>query len=151
MSRAQLPSKETHPIIVPERRHDTSLLIRHYHEEVCHQGRHFTEGAVRAAGFWIVGGKRCISSLIDNCVICRKLRGRREDKEWQIYLLSTDPPFTYVGLDVFGPWSIITGKTRGGQSNSKRWAVIFTCMSTQAIHIEIIESLDTSSFINALR
>ncbi|XP_047675241.1 uncharacterized protein LOC125145656 [Tachysurus fulvidraco] len=65
--------------------------------------------------------------------------------------LSTDSPFTYVGLDVFGPWSVITRRTRGGQSNSKRWAVIFTCMSTQAIHIEIAESLDASSFINALR
>ncbi|XP_034386287.1 uncharacterized protein LOC117729388 [Cyclopterus lumpus] len=65
--------------------------------------------------------------------------------------LSTEPPFTNVGLDVFGPWSVSSRRTRGGYSHSKRWAVIFTCMSVRAVHIEVIESLDTSSFINALR
>lgn len=65
--------------------------------------------------------------------------------------LSTDPPFTNVGLDVFGPWSVSARRTRGGLSHSKRWAVIFTCMSVRAVHIEVTESLDTSSFINALR
>ncbi|XP_039463670.1 uncharacterized protein LOC120436908 [Oreochromis aureus] len=65
--------------------------------------------------------------------------------------MCTDPPFTYVGLDVFGPWPVTVRKTRGGQAEAKRWAVIFTCMSTRAIHIEVIEAMDTSSFINALR
>ncbi|KAL0151744.1 hypothetical protein M9458_052970 [Cirrhinus mrigala] len=62
-----------------------------------------------------------------------------------------EPPFTHVGLDVFGPWSIVTRRTRGGSAESKRWAVLFTCMSTRATHIEVLESMSTSSFINALR
>lgn len=36
-------------------------------------------------------------------------------------------------------------------SNTKRWAVLFTCLSIRAVHIEVIEAMDTSSFINALR
>jgi hypothetical protein len=64
--------------------------------------------------------------------------------------LTPAPPFTFVGLDVFGPWQIVIRKTRGGAACSKRWAVIFTCMTIRAIHIELVESMETSSFINAL-
>ncbi len=46
---------------------------------------------------------------------------------------------------------VTSRRTRGGQASSKCWAVLFTCMSTRAIHIEVIESMDSSSFINALR
>ena len=65
--------------------------------------------------------------------------------------LHPSSPFTFIGLDTFGPWSIVTRKTRGGASNSKRWAVLFTCLYTRAIHIEVIEELSSSSFINCLR
>nr|XP_046258521.1 uncharacterized protein LOC124066300 [Scatophagus argus] len=119
--------RETNPLIIPGSHHVTTLLIRHHHERVQHQGRHFTEGAIRESGLWIVGGKRRISSIIRKCVMCRKLR------------------------DVFGPWEVTTRRTRGGQANSKRWAVLSTCMCTRAVHIEVIEEMSSSSFINALR
>lgn len=61
------------------------------------------------------------------------------------------PPFTYVGVDVFGPWTISSRRTRGGLASSKRWAVIFTCLGIRAIHVEVIETMESSSFINALR
>ncbi|KAJ8009335.1 hypothetical protein DPEC_G00087820 [Dallia pectoralis] len=56
-----------------------------------------------------------------------------------------------IGLDVFGPWNVTARRTRGGHAQSKRWAIMFTCMSTRAVHIEVIETMDTSSCINALR
>ncbi|KAL4006296.1 aggrecan 1 [Sarotherodon galilaeus] len=65
--------------------------------------------------------------------------------------VAPEPPFTTVGLDVFGPWTIVTRRTRGGCSQNKRWAVLFTCMSTRAVHIELIETMSADSFINALR
>ena len=154
LKKSQLTAEEGQPIILPGKHHLTSLLIRHYHEQVCHQGRHLTEGALRSAGFWIIGGKRPISSLIYNCVTCRRLRGKQEEQimaDLPADRCSTDPPFTFVGLDVFGPWCVASRRTRGGLAHSKRWAIIFFCMNTRAIHIEVVESMDSSSFINALR
>lgn len=63
--------------------------------------------------------------------------------------LQVEPPptFTYVGMDMFGSWEVSKRRTRGGHANSKRWA----CLCTRAVHIEIIEEMTSSSFINAFR
>lgn len=60
-------------------------------------------------------------------------------------------PFSSIGADVFGPWQVVSRKTRGGVAESKRWAVVFTCLYTRAVHIELLEDMSSSSFINALR
>lgn len=119
---AGLNNTETNPVILPKNSHISLLLVRHYHEQVKHQGRHFTEGALRAAGYWIIGGKRLISSVLHKCVICRQLR-RKTEVQLMANLpperLQVSPPFTYVGVDVFGPWQVVSRRTRGGQSESK--------------------------------
>ncbi|XP_069139288.1 uncharacterized protein [Argopecten irradians] len=76
LNRTKCFSMSSNPIIIPKNQHIAVLLIRHFHENVHHQGRHITEGAVREGGFWIVGGKRLISSLIHNCFKCKRLRGK---------------------------------------------------------------------------
>lgn len=65
--------------------------------------------------------------------------------------LQPGPPFTSLGEDTFGPWQIVTRRTRGGQANSRRCAVLFTCFTTRAVHFEVIEDLSSSSFIKSLR
>ncbi|KAM4045123.1 uncharacterized protein ACNLHF_008939 [Anomaloglossus baeobatrachus] len=153
ISNAKLENDESTPIIVPHG-HVAFLLVEHYHAQVRHQGRLITEGALREAGFWITGAKRLVSRVIFKCIICRKLRGSCQSQKMADLpadRLSTEPPFTNVGLDVFGPWSVVTRQTRGGHANSKRWAVLFTCLSIRAVHIEVIETMDISSFINAFR
>lgn len=154
LKHSQVTPAEKNPVILPKDSHISLLLVRHHHEQVRHQGRHLTEGAVRAAGLWILGSKRLINSVLHKCIICRKLRGKLEEQRMADLppeRLEVCPPFTYVGLDVFGPWSIVTRRTRGGQADSKRWAIMFSCLSSRAVHIEIIESMDASSCINALR
>ncbi|XP_060757456.1 uncharacterized protein LOC132868527 [Neoarius graeffei] len=151
---ADLGSDEKRPLILPGRHHVATLIVRHFHEQAHHQGRHFTEGAIRSAGYWILGGKRCINRVIFECVVCRKLRGKCQVQKMADLppdRLSAEPPFTNVGMDVFGPWAVAARRTRGGYAESKRWAVLFTCLSVRAIHIEVIESMDSSSLINALR
>ncbi len=87
LSSAETCWEEKHPIIVPKNNHIATLLVRHFHEQVAHQGRHFTEGALRSAGLWVIGGKRLVSSVIHHCVICKRLRGRLEEQKCPTYHL----------------------------------------------------------------
>lgn len=78
---AGLELKESNPVIIPGKNHIATLLVRHCHEKVQHQGRHFTEGAMRSSGLWLVGGKRLINKVLNQCVTCRKLRGKVQEQQ----------------------------------------------------------------------
>ena len=56
------------------------------------------------------------------------------------------PPFTFVGVDFFGPILV-----KIGRSEVKRYGCLFTCLTVRAVHIEVAHSLDFDSFINALQ
>ena len=145
---------EKHPILVPGSHYIAKLIASHCHELIRHQGRHLTEGKIRSEGFWIIGAKRIVYSEISKCVLCKRFRGKvkiQKMSDLPEARLAICPPFTYVGIDCFGPWEVVTRRTRGGSSNSKRWAVLFCCLSSRAVHIEVIEDMSTSCFINALR
>jgi hypothetical protein len=60
--------------------------------------------------------------------------------------LEPAPPFTYCGVDFFGPWHV-----KEGRKELKRYGVLFTCLASRAIHVETANSLSTDSFLNALR
>ena len=56
------------------------------------------------------------------------------------------PPFSFVGVDCFGPFLV-----QRGRSQAKRYGVLYTCLLTRAVHIEVAYSMDTDSFINSMR
>ena len=56
------------------------------------------------------------------------------------------PCFFATGVDYFGPIQV-----RKLRKTEKRYGCLFVCMATKAIHLEVAHSLDSSSFIQALR
>ena len=149
LSRSSYPDEFKHPAVMPQKHHVTTLILRNAHEKVFHQGRGVTMNEVRSHGYWVIGCTSAVSRLIYHCVLCRRLRGSLEQQKMSnlpIDRTESSPPFTYCGVDFFGPWLV-----KEGRREVKRWGVLFTCLASRAVHLETAVSLDTSSFINALR
>ena len=138
-----------HPAVLPGGAQVSTLLISDCHRDVKHQGRGMTINEVRARGYWIIGLNNIVKKLIRTCVTCQALRGNALGQKMAD--LPTDraecsPPFTYVGVDIFGPFVVKNRRTE-----VKRYGAIFTCLTTRAIHVEMVYDLTTDAFIQALR
>ena len=153
LSRATVPFDIKHPIILSNHPFAHSL-VRHLHSEAKHQGSHITSAVLRQAGYYLVGGTAIIKKFINQCFLCKKLRGKLATQfmsDLPLDRLQDVPPFENVGLDCFGPFFIKGGRaTRNTSASTKIWVLIFVCLPSRAIHLEVLEGLDTSSFINAL-
>uniref|UniRef100_A0A1I7VZ55 Integrase catalytic domain-containing protein n=1 Tax=Loa loa TaxID=7209 RepID=A0A1I7VZ55_LOALO len=55
-------------------------------------------------------------------------------------------PFEQIGLDYMGPITI-----KHNNEKFKRWIALFTCFTTRAIHLELVENLSAESFMYVLR
>ena len=138
-----------HPIVLPKSGHVTQLIVADCHEKIRHQGRGMTLNETRNRGFWIVGGSSVVAKYVFRCVSCRKLRANLQTQimaDLPQDRASPSPPFTFVGVDYFGPFVI-----KEKRKELKRWGVLFTCLSSRAVHLEVSDTLTTSSFLNALR
>ena len=144
-----LPYNVKHPALLPKDHHITEAVLKHFHAMTAHQGRNMTINEVRNNGLWIVGGSRVAGKLVSQCVVCRKLRGQMAGQKMADLpedRLEPSPPFTSCGIDCFGPFII-----KEGRKELKRWGCLFTCLSSRAIHLEVVSNMSTDSYINALR
>ena len=137
------------PVLIPKKAKATRRLIEWHHKKIEHRGKHSTVSRLREAGFWLVSGSREVGSVVFRCIRCKWLRGKfngqkMADLPWNRTTVA--PPFTYCGVDVFGHMLV-----KDGRRILKRYGLLFTCFSLRAVHVELLSSLQTDSFIQALR
>ena len=146
---ARIPQNAKHQLILPKNHHVSTLIIRHTHRRVHHQGRNHVLAELRQR-FWVINARAKVKSVLGKCVICRKYQaqvGRQKMADLPTYRVQADDPaFAITGVDYFGPFLI-----KQGRVTRKRYGIIFTCMNSRAVHIEIAHTMDTSSCIDAIR
>ena len=139
--------QERHPAVLPPEAHLTRLVVDHFHKAVGHSGVSHTFYATRER-FWVEKASSVICGVIDNCVFCRRrsaVPGEQLMADLPKSRLSMgSPPFFHTGVDLFGPLLV-----KQGRSVIKRYGCLFCCMTTRAIHLEVVFSLTTDSFICA--
>ena len=149
LQRSTLDYSLKHPIILPKESTITEAVVRFHHQSTFHSGRGITINQIRDNGLWIVNINSLVRHVLHHCTICRYLRGvviQPKMGDLPSDRVESSPPFTHTGVDLFGPFFI---KIR--RSIVKRYGVMFTCLSCRAVHLESVDSLETDSFIMALR
>ena len=149
LERAPVDDEMKHPVILPHKHHVTDLIIKEYHEKVGHMGQESVLASLRSK-YWVVKGRSAVRRVLSKCLDCQKKKVKPAEQFMadlpKERVTPNDPPFTYVGVDYFGPMEV-----KQGRSRVKRYGCLFTCLTVRAVHIEIAHSLDVDSMINALR
>ena len=119
------------------------------HKTIGHGGRGSALNNLKNNGIWVLRANAVVRRIIHKCVTCRKLRGKFGDQK--ISVLPKEKcceaaPFTHYGVDMFEPFII-----RQRRSNLKRYCALFTCFASRSVHIEVTCTMETDSFIQALR
>ena len=152
---ANVPFNQKHQMIIHKNHPLSKLVIKHTHESNFHCGREQTLSILRNK-YWIPNVRGLIRKIITDCLHCRKVSATPslpfmadipEER-----LQHNHKPFTNTGTDYFGPFYVKLSKaTRSNAAKGKRYGVIFTCMTTRAVHLEISNDLSTDSFILTLK
>ena len=138
-----------HPVILPKSHHIVPLIIHQYHHVSGHSGVEHVLSLIREK-FWIVSARTAVRRCLNACVPCKRRQapvGEQKMADLPLDRITPDkPPFTYVGVDCFGPFLI-----RRGRTEVKRYGVLYTCLVVRTVHIELACNLDTDSFLNSFR
>jgi len=106
LQRSSVNESQKHQIILPSKHPVTLLIVDYCHVLSGHSGKEFTLSTLRNK-YWIIGARRTVRRVIQRCITCRKCFSRPCMQKMAALPLervtSNEPPFTFVGIDFFGP------------------------------------------------
>ena len=136
------------PIVISPRSEVTRLIVNDLHQRCLHTGLNHTLNLLREK-YWIPKARATVRRLIRRCAYCRNRRASRANPKMADLpseRFDATRPFSSVGLDFLGPFQV-----KKFRKTEKRSIMLVTCLSTRAVHLEVCQSLETDSFLLALR
>ncbi|XP_033121323.1 uncharacterized protein LOC117120393 [Anneissia japonica] len=138
-----------HPIILDPKHHITKILIRHTDVKLLHPGPERVLAELRRR-YWILRGREVVKGQQRQCQECQRWRANPSNPQMRdlpaARLQLFKPVFHCTGIDCFGPMHI-----KVGRRTEKRWGIVYKCMTVGAVHLELLESMDTDAFLLSLR
>ncbi|XP_065076551.1 uncharacterized protein LOC135700089 [Ochlerotatus camptorhynchus] len=137
------------PVILPRKHRCTELLVARYHRLYRHANSETVVNEVRQL-FIIPKLRSVVKQIGRSCQFCKIRKALPTIPPMAplppARLAVHDRPFSYVGVDYFGPLLV-----KQGRSNVKRWIALFTCLTVRAVHLEVAYSLSAASCICCIR
>jgi hypothetical protein len=151
VGRAEAWSYSNNQRVVLPRSHPYSRLYAEHIHNIAHRGVNADIAKVRLE-YWIVGIARLMRSIRYSCTTCRKREGKLQQQimaPLPAERLKPAPMWHNTGVDLFGPFQIrgeVNKRTMG-----KGYGVIFTCLLTRGVFIDIATDYSTDGFLMVLR
>ncbi len=137
------------PVILPKTHYVSKLILQHVHRNLGHAGRNHMLSTLQKR-YWIINANSACRKVITECVVCRRFWGKIGEQKMadlpKERIMPDLPPFSNTCVDYFGPIDV-----KSGRSVVKRYGVMFTCMTSRAVQLEVAFYLDTNSCINCIR
>jgi hypothetical protein len=152
LARSGLEFEHKHPALLPRNSVLTTAVIESIHRNNLHPGLNTTHYLVLQQ-FWILAAKRAIRHQLSKCIRCYRLHPQPLQpfmSDLPAFRVNQAKPFSEVGVDFGGPFRIKLGHHRGAKVD-KAYLCLFVCLSTKAVHLEVVSTLSTDGFIAALR
>ncbi|XP_071056032.1 uncharacterized protein [Onthophagus taurus] len=149
---SDIPYEHKHPLLLPCDSRLSELIIETIHREYLHPGQRTLHGLL-AQRYWILSPRRAIHRVLFKCIRCFRMNPRPQVPlmaDLPKYRISEVKAFSAAGVDFAGPIRTTMNRSRGSRS-VKSYLCIFLCMSTKAVHLELVTDLTTDAFIAALR
>ncbi|XP_011858073.1 PREDICTED: uncharacterized protein LOC105555658, partial [Vollenhovia emeryi] len=104
--------------------------------------------------YWPLSGRREARKIVRSCVSCFRFRPTVPELKMgdlpKQRVTGLGRPFRSTGVDYAGPLQLRESRRRGRIHISKGYIAIFTCLSTKAVHIELVSDLTTEAYLAAL-
>lgn len=126
--------------------------MRELHLQNLHAGPRLLTATVNQQ-YWVVGLRTVVEQVVQSCVRCVRLKGKTAKQLMGSYPVSRimgTRAFTHVGVDYAGPLKVHASCVRGVKT-MKGYLVVFVCMATKAVHLEVASDMTTNVFIWALK
>ena len=146
------PDTLSHPIICDAKDPLMVKYFEHLHLILCHCGPS-TLLAHSGAKLHIIGARKLSRRICSCCLTCRKCRPRTRTQymaDLPSPRVNASPPFTHCGMDYAGPFNIKMGYVRK-PTILEAHVCVFVCLSTKAVHLEVVSDASTPAFLAALQ
>ncbi|MCP4486384.1 MAG: DDE-type integrase/transposase/recombinase, partial [Gammaproteobacteria bacterium] len=148
IEKAEMSYDTKFPKLLPEKSNLTKLVCESIHKTTQHSGVQQTLAALRQE-FWLPKGRQYLQRWLKRCVVCQ----RSNSGPYKLPKMPPLPeervvksrPFECVGLDYCGPLIVKFGK-----ENRKTWICLITCLTTRAVHLEVVTDMSSEHFLHAI-